>query len=214
MVIGGIAVQALRRTAPPELPRSFKLWAMPVLAPIATLAASLVIYWSGFGTVSKFFLAAFVGGLPIYFGYYAYKRLNVRLPISLTLGGLIDAVGIALSFSYFYGLTKGGLKVYNDLGLLVYVIVTVVLIYVSMAVLYRLGSDYLRREFRAGVWLPTYMIVITILSYYGSFGLHKVISFPIDTVIAAIVTLIFHYWAVYSAFRTKAIDQVIGEMKK
>lgn len=210
MVIGGIAVQALRRTAP-ELPRSFKLWATQVLAPIATLAASLVIYWSGFGTVSKFFLAAFVG-LPIYFGYYAYKRLNVKLPISLTLG-LVDAIGIALSFSYFYSLTNG-LKVYNDMGLLIYVAVTAVLIYVSMAVLYLLGSDYLRREFRAGVWLPTYMIVITILSYYGSFGLHKVISFPMDTVIAAIVTLIFHYWAVYSAFRTKAIDQIIEEMKK
>ncbi|WP_243665974.1 hypothetical protein [Vulcanisaeta sp. JCM 16159] len=144
MVVGGIAVQALRRTAP-DLPRPFRLWAMPVLAPLATLAASLVIYWSGFSTVSKFFLAVFVG-LPIYFGYYAYKRLNVSLPISLSLG-LIDAVGIALSFSYFYSLTKG-LKVYNDVGFLVYVVVTAVLIYVSMAVLYRLGSDYLRREFR------------------------------------------------------------------
>ncbi|ADN51855.1 APC family permease [Vulcanisaeta distributa] len=210
MVIGGIAVQALRRTAP-ELPRAFKLWAMPVLAPLATLAASLVIYWSGFGTVSKFFLAVFIG-LPIYFGYYAYKRLNVRLPISLTLG-LIDAVGIAASFSYFYGLTKG-LKVYNDMGLFMYIIVTALLVYISMAVLYYLGSEYLRKEFRAGVWLPTYMIVITVLSYYGSFGLHKVIPFPVDTVIAAVVTLIFHYWAVYSAFRTKAIDQIIEEMKK
>ncbi|WP_243676082.1 APC family permease [Vulcanisaeta distributa] len=51
MVVGGIAVQALRRTAP-DLPRPFRLWAMPVLAPpLATLAASLVIYWSGFSTV-------------------------------------------------------------------------------------------------------------------------------------------------------------------
>ncbi len=58
------------------------------------------------------------------------------------------------------------------------------------------------------------MIVITLISYYGSFGLHKVIIFPIDTIIAAIVTLIFHYWAVYSAFRTKAVDQIMEEMKK
>lgn len=210
MVIGGAAVQALRRVAP-DLPRAFRLSAASVLAPIATMAASLVIYWTGFGTVSKFFLAVFIG-VPIYFGYYAYKRLNVKLPVSLTLG-FLDAIAVALSFSYFYSVTKG-LKVPNDLALGIYVLVTAIMIYASIAVLYSIGSDYLKRELRAGIWLPTYMLVITLLSYYGSFGLHKVVAFPIDTVIAAIITLAFHYWAVYSGFRTRALDQIAEELKR
>ena len=59
--------------------------------------------------------------------------------------------------------------------------------------------------------LPTYMFVMAVLSYYGVFGPRKLIAFPWDTVIAIVVTLAFHYWAVFSAFRTKAIDQILGK---
>jgi len=55
------------------------------------------------------------------------------------------------------------------------------------------------------------MFVMAVLSYYGVFGPRKLIPFPWDTVIAIVVTLAFHYWAVFSAFRTKAIDQILGK---
>jgi len=45
----------------------------------------------------------------------------------------------------------------------------------------------------------------------GVFGPRKLIAFPWDTVIAIVVTLAFHCWAVFSAFRTKAIDQMLGK---
>ncbi|MGC8542304.1 MAG: APC family permease, partial [Vulcanisaeta sp.] len=208
LVTGGIAVQALRRTAP-DLQRVFKLNALSILAPLASIAASLVIYWAGFGTISKFFLAVFIG-LPIYFGYYAYKRLNVMLGPALTLG-FVDAIVVVLSFMYLYSVTKG-LSHAADLVFWTYVISIAVITYLSIAILYRLGTDYLRTELKAGLWLPTYMLIMMILSYYGNFGLHKLIMFPWDTVIAIIITLAFHYWAVSSAFRTKAVDQILGRV--
>jgi amino acid transporter len=207
LVVGGIAVHALRRTAP-DLNRVFKLRAVSVLAPLASIASSLVIYWAGFGTISKLFLVAFIG-LPIYFGYYAYKRLKVSLGLSLSVG-LIDAIAVALSFAYLYTATRSLTKP-MDLAFWTYIVVIAIITYASIAILYRLGTEYLRIELRAGLWLPTYMLAITILSYYGIFGLHKFIQFPWDTIIAVVVTLIFYYWAVFSAFRTKAIDQILGK---
>jgi Gamma-aminobutyrate permease and related permeases len=207
LVVGGIAVQALRMTAP-DLNRPFRLSAVSVLAPLASVAASLVIYWAGFGTISKLFLVAFIG-LPIYFGYYAYKRLKVSLGPSLTVG-LVDAVAVVLAFTYLYTSTKG-LHEPADLALWVYVLVVAVVTYASVALLYRLGTEYMRTELRAGLWLPTYMFVMAVLSYYGVFGPRKLIAFPWDTVIAIVVTLAFHYWAVFSAFRTKAVDQILGK---
>jgi hypothetical protein len=140
------------------------------LAPLASIAASLVIYWAGFGTISKLFLAAFIG-LPIYFGYYAYKRLKVSPGLSLSVG-FIDAIAVALSFTYLYTATRNLTKP-MDLAFWIYIVVIAIITYVSMAVLYRLGTEYLRIELRAGLWLPTYMLVIMILSYYGTFGLHR-----------------------------------------
>ena len=207
LVVGGIAVQALRMTAP-DLNRPFRLSAVSVLAPLASVAASLVIYWAGFGTISKLFLVAFIG-LPIYFGYYAYKRLKVSLGPSLTVG-LVDTVAVVLAFTYLYTSTKG-LREPADLALWVYVLVVAVVTYASVALLYRLGTEYLRTELRAGLWLPTYMFVMTVLSYYGVFGPRKLVPFPWDTVIAIVVTLAFHYWAVFSAFRTKAVNQILGK---
>ena len=207
LVVGGIAVHALRRTAP-DLNRVFKLRAVSVLAPLASIASSLVIYWASFGTISKLFLVAFIG-LPIYFGYYAYKRLKVSLGLSLSVG-LIDAIAVALSFAYLYTATRSLTKP-MDLAFWTYIVVIAIITYASIAVLYRLGTEYLRIELRAGLWLPAYMLAITILSYYGIFGLHKIIQFPWDTIIAVVVTLIFYYWAVFSAFRTKAIDQILGK---
>jgi len=151
---------------------------------------------------------AFIG-LPIYFGYYAYKRLKVSLGPSLTVG-LVDAVAVVLAFTYLYTSTKG-LREPADLALWVYVLVVAVVTYASVALLYRLGTEYVRTELRAGLWLPTYMFVMAVLSYYGVFGPRKLIAFPWDTVIAIVVTLAFHYWAAFSAFRTKAVDQILGK---
>lgn len=48
-IIGPISAKALRRTAP-DLKRPFRLGGMSVIAPIAFIVASLIIYWTGWST--------------------------------------------------------------------------------------------------------------------------------------------------------------------
>jgi amino acid transporter len=206
VVVGGVTAHALRRVAP-DLNRPFRLSAVSVLAPAATAAASLIVYWSGFRVVSELSIVV-LAGLPIYFGYYAHRRLKAGLGPSF-LAGLGEAAAASLAFAYLYAAT-GGLGRPDDAALWAYVAVTAATAYGSVAIAYGLGAEPLRTELRAGLWLPAYVIVITALSYYGVFGPRGLIPFPWDTVIAVVVTLAFHYWAVLSAFRTKAIDQALG----
>jgi amino acid transporter len=49
--VAPVSVAALRRTAP-ELPRPFRAGGFAVLGPLSFIVAALIVYWSGWGTVS------------------------------------------------------------------------------------------------------------------------------------------------------------------
>ncbi|WP_186055543.1 APC family permease [Burkholderia gladioli] len=49
--VAPVSVAALRRTAP-DLPRPFRAGAFAVLGPLSFIVAALIVYWSGWGTVS------------------------------------------------------------------------------------------------------------------------------------------------------------------
>jgi len=55
-----LALGALRRTQP-EAPRGYRLPAARLLAPVAFVAATLIVYWSGWQTVSTLMLVLLVG---------------------------------------------------------------------------------------------------------------------------------------------------------
>lgn len=59
-IMGGIGLETLRKTAP-ELNRPYKLPLARVIAPIATLAAGLIVYWSGFATLFYVITGIFLG---------------------------------------------------------------------------------------------------------------------------------------------------------
>lgn len=59
-----------------------------------------------------------------------------------------------------------------------------------------------------------FIIAIYVLSYFGGFGLDTVIPFPLDTVVAALIILLFYFWAVNSGFRTQAIEEILEETKE
>jgi amino acid transporter len=56
--IGPIVLLQLRRSVP-DLKRPFRLWAAPVIAPIAFILSSLVAFWGGFQALSYIFGALF-----------------------------------------------------------------------------------------------------------------------------------------------------------
>jgi hypothetical protein len=210
-IMGGIGVQTLRRTAP-ELQRPYRLPGAKVLAPIATLAAGLIVYWSGFATL-YYVISAIMLGMALFFAYYTYKYLGMNKGASIAIG-VINLVGVLGSAYYLYNSTSA-LSTANNLAFAVYMISLLAITVLDLAVLRFLAkTDEARREVKASVWLFAYILLMTVLSYFGSFGLNPIIPFPTDTVVAAVLTLGAHYGAVYTGFRTQAIEDVLEELKQ
>lgn len=53
-------------------------------------------------------------------------------------------------------------------------------------------------QLRGGLWIVVYLVIIFVISRFGSFGGTKVIPGPWDSILVAIVSLIIFYWAVAS----------------
>ena len=73
-LIGGPALRSLRRNAK-ELKRPFKLPGSSILAPLAFIGASLVVYWSGWPLVGDLAIAIFIG-LVVYVIFFLLKQKN------------------------------------------------------------------------------------------------------------------------------------------
>jgi len=209
-IMGGIGLAVLRKQAP-ELNRPFKVPAASIIAPIATLAGGLIVYWSGFATLFYVFTAVFLG-LPIFFFFYVSKMLGINRTAA-TILGIID-LAIDLGLGYYLFTATSGLTSANNLAFAIYIVVIAAMLIGTMAFLVSAASQEVKREISAGWWLIALILVIYILSYFGGFGLNPVIPFPYDTIVAAVAILIFHFWAVRSGFRTEAIEEIIEQTRE
>lgn len=203
-IMGGIGLETLRRTAP-DLKRKFAVPGSRIVAPIATAAAGLILYWSAYTTLFYLVAAIFLG-FPIFFGYYATK-IGVPKAYSYTLG-IIDIVVVLVS-SFLYHSTG-----FDLIAFIIYLLVLGVLTITNLVILRIFTSAEVKKEINASLWLLGLIFAIFILSYFGSSGPAPVIPFPYDVIAAAILFLIFHYAAVYSGFRTEAIEEIIEETKE
>jgi len=209
-IMGGIGLAVLRKHAP-ELNRPFKAPLASIIAPIATLAAGLIVYWSSFGVLFYVFTAVFLG-LPVFFAYYASKMLGINR-LTATIVGIVDLV-VDLGLGYYLFTATSGLTAPNNFAFAIYIVVIAAMLIGSVAFLVSAVPKDVKREINAGWWLIGLILAIYILSYFGGFGLYTVIPFPYDTIAAAIVVLIFYFWAVRSGFRTEAIEEIIEETQE
>ncbi|MCG3108207.1 hypothetical protein L3N51_00488 [Metallosphaera sp. J1] len=210
-IMGGIGLETLRNTAP-ELNRPYKLPLAKVIAPIATLAAGLIVYWSGFATLFYVVTGIFLG-LALFFGYYAYKVMGINKGFSTVVGIVNIVVTLVLAFE-FYRATSS-LSAANNLAFLIYILIMAGLVIFDISILHAFGKgEEVKREITASYWLLAYIFVVLVISYFGGFGLNPVIPFPEDTLVAAIVTLAAHYGAVKSGFRTQAIQDILEETRE
>jgi len=207
-IMGGISVAVLRKHAP-ELNRPFKLPGVSIIAPLATLAAGLIVYWSGFAVLFYVFTGITLG-LPLFFGYYAYKVLKVNKTISALVGIVDIVVSIIIAIAFFNA--TSGLTTANNTAFIIYILIYAALLMANVALLnLSVKDEAIKREVNAGWWLVGFFIAIYILSYFGGFGLSPIIPFPEDTVVAALVILGFYFAAVKSGFRTEAIEEILSE---
>ena len=203
-IVGGIALETLRRHAP-DLKRPFKLPGARVIAPIATIVAILIVYWSGFSTLYYIITGLFLG-LSLFFGYYAYKVLKVGIGVAGALGAISVALPIAGALMYQRLNPVEGFAVYFS-SLLATAIV-------DLAVLWlKTPADY-KVEIKASAWVWLLTFGILVLSFVGSLGPLNAIPFPYDTIAAVVFGLVVHYVAVKVGFRTEAVEEVIEETKE
>ncbi|ARM74851.1 APC family permease [Acidianus manzaensis] len=212
-VMGGIGLETLRKTAP-DLKRKFVVPGAKIIAPIATAAAGLIVYWSSYETLFYLVVAIFIG-LPIFFGYYA-TRLGMPKLYSYILGVIDIAVVLASSFMYYFAAYNISAKAFtnNLTAFAIYILIILALIIFNVTMLWNFTSADVKKEIKSSLWLLALIFAIFILSYFGSLGPDTIIAFPYDVIIAAVIFLIFHYAAVKSGFRTDAIEEIIEQTKE
>ncbi|MFF2042126.1 APC family permease [Kitasatospora sp. NPDC058170] len=105
-ITGPVAVMALRRLAP-DLPRPVKLRAMPVIAPIAMVFGSLVLYWARWPLTGKVILLM-AAGLPIWAWYELRKPWAELRPHLLAGVWVIAYLFVMAGVSWAGGTEFGG----------------------------------------------------------------------------------------------------------
>ncbi len=213
-IMGGIGLQTLRRTAP-DLKRTVKVPAASVIAPIATVAAILIPYWSGFTTLYYVFSALFIG-VPIFWMYYAVKELgmNRNLGIGIGVAQLLANIGLAY-FGYINIITASSATT-GDLirSFILYFLGFLGMLIIPTIVGYTTVNNKGRQYIKSGFWVIFLILVTYVISFFGGFGplgTSAPIPFPYDTIVMAIVGLAFYFFAVYSGFRTDEIERIIKE---
>lgn len=108
---------------------------------------------------------------------YRLPAFQVLAPLSFAIGGLLI---------YWSGYTAVSISIISVfVGL-------ILLLYVARR------KEFKMTDFKAGIWLPIYMVIILVLSYLGSFGGKNIIPFPYDSVVFIVITLVFYYIGYYS----------------
>jgi amino acid transporter len=139
---GPVTVSALRHLAP-TYKRPLRIKGLGLIAPLAFIIASLILYWARWPLTGQVLIVMLVG-LPIYF-YYEVKR----------------------------------------------------------------GSAVFMRNFKAGIWLIVYLLLMMVISYLGSskFGGHDYIGYGWDMLVIAVAAIVFYNWGIRSGFVTDQLKQ-------
>jgi len=210
-IMGGISLTVLRKTAS-TLHRPFRLSGAQILAPISAIAAILIVYWSGFSTLF-FILSGVFLGLPLFFLFYAPRKLGVNPRTSYILGALEFFIVLGLSiYGYYDVVVPGSLGTATTSAIttsfaIYYVLLAATILGMTFA-LQAMSKD--KRPVKAGYWLVGLILAVYILSFFGAFGFNTVIPFPYDTVVAAVVGLVFYFAATYSGFKTEEIEDIVS----
>jgi amino acid transporter len=64
---------------------------------------------------------------------------------------------------------------------------------------------------KSGIWVPVYIVVLSIESYLGesALGGYNIVPYPYDLLMVIIVAIIFYLWATASGVRTQEIQEIV-----
>ena len=208
-VMGGVGLLVLRRVAP-DMKRPFRLGGAGVLAPIAFIAAALIIFWSGTTELAVVSVGVYVG-LPIYGWIYGVRKMSLNVIVSVVVGVLMLVAVVAVGYFNKAALGYATAPATLSQFILFWVEETVAVVVYS-AILWFFSHPEKKHEILRAGWLVALIQGLILISYFTSFGPNGAkapIPFPLDTVVAIVYSLIIFYWGYYSGFRTEEISEIL-----
>jgi amino acid transporter len=211
-IISPVALKIFRKNAP-QLKKTFELPYASVIAPIAFVGGALIIYWSGITTLTMITYATLVG-IPIFYFVYVTEKLGLSKRFAYTLGSIeliVSIVGIILNYLYvLYAPTTESMTVKTSVFLSMLFITFVVFISGTVLTGRRLDNDK-KLIFTSSYWLFALIFSTDFVSYFGSFGMNTLISFPWDTLIMAAVYGVIYVFAIRAGYKTEDLQKIIEE---
>ena len=207
-IMGGIGVQVFRRTAP-GLERPYRLSGAAFWAPLSFLAATAIVFWSGYTTLAELIALLFLG-LPLYSWIFAAQRGYMNRIAAYITGALFLAAWILLQhWGHWVLSSASATKASEHAPFVEWFILCAAAVYAFCGLCWVFGSPEGRKLINRSWWLVTFVLAEFCLSYYSSFGVtahqpHPLV-FPYDTLWALLIGIICFYWAVASGFETDEI---------
>ena len=214
-IMGGAGLMSLRRLAP-TWRRPVRLPYPWVLCALSFIAATEVVYWSGFSVLVEVVTFVMIS-ITIYLMYYAPAKgfMSNNQGLSLGLVYLVAWVWIAAKGGWV--LRAGTLPVAGSWTFGTYFTAFAVALVLVTTATWLLSNKEGRKHVQASWWFIFFVISLFLLSYYGSLGVNAsnaTVHFPYDYLIAAAIGLVSFLWAVYSAFETDELRELHGALSE
>ncbi|MFZ0215852.1 MAG: APC family permease, partial [Candidatus Dormiibacterota bacterium] len=206
LVMGGIGLTVLRRTAP-DLPRLYRLGAARLLAPAATMAAVVIIYWAGYATLTAVTAAALFA-LPAWSALYAPSRGWLNRGVGVALGVAFLVLWIATQVWGGWILAPKTMPLAAHPPFLLYAGAMVLEVALFTVGCWWFSAARGRTEVWRAAWLEFLILGVFVLSYYGAYGplAKPPLGFPWGTISALVLGLVVFLWGVKAGFATEEIE--------
>ena len=209
-IMGGVGLPVLRKTAA-SLDRPFRLRAFRIWSPVSFLAAVLILYWSGFSTLTNVVTATFIG-LPFFTAYYAWKSGWIRPLASGIISIVFFVLWIWMSTASGWVLTGSAGARPDAWPFAVYYVVFSVLVLAFCGAVWLFSNEEGRRHVNATWWLIWLLLASLLVGCLGVYGPldDPVFKFPWGMGVELVVGIVVYIWAVRSGFETDQIKDIVA----
>jgi len=213
---GPVSAMTLRRTAP-ELHRPLRIAGLPLLAGVAFIMATELLYWAKWPLTGEIILLMVVA-LPVYF-YFQTLADDFFRPferIVLLFGSIAPTLLLACLAlgTYLYLPTSDALAK----ALIVAAFLYAWAMFSIVIPAFRMRADasimgVFKRHLSGAWWIVVYLPVLALVSWAGSveFGGKGYLPYGVDLAVVAAIGLVFYVWGVKAGWRTPSIEAMREE---
>ncbi len=208
-IMGGVNLLILRRTAS-DLDRPFKLPAANIIAPLGFLAALMILFWSGFTTLTNVLIIVFAG-FALYTGYVAPRRGWINPGLGRGLAVLFLAVWVFVNAVGGWFLATGNSPTSGSISFGAYYALFAGTIIAMAGLTWLLCNDVGRKQVQSAAWLITLLLGTLLLVYFSEYGPLKspFMKFPYPDLIEVGVGIVAYVWGVKSGYTTREMKRII-----